>query len=145
MSLDVKSLLDLWARPITDAESGRDAFARWYADPVTINGAPVALSDLVRRAEDMQAAFETLDRQIESLIESGDRAVLSFSMTGRQVGPLSTSAGILAPTQLPITLRVIDLLTIRDGLITDVTMVADELGGLAAVGAVALTAQSGVE
>ena len=33
----------------------------------------------------------------------------------------------------------IDILTLRDGLISDITMVADELGGLAAVSAVSLT------
>ena len=93
----------------------------------------------MRRAGGLQAAFETMTREVESVIESGDRVVLSFRMGGRQVGPLATSAGVLAPTHLPITLRVIDILTLRDGLITDITMVADELGGLAAVGAVSLT------
>ena len=80
-----------------------------------------------------------MTREVESVIESGDRIVLSFRMGGRQVGPLATSAGVLSPTHRLITLRVIDILILREGLITDITMVADELGGLAAVGAVSLT------
>ena len=139
MSFDANGLLDLWTRPIADEEAARAAFAGWYMDPVTINGAPMALADLVRRAGGLQAAFETLTREVESVIESGDRIVLSFRMGGRQVGPLATSAGVLSPTHRLITLRVIDILILREGLITDITMVADELGGLAAVGAASLT------
>ena len=59
-------------------------------------------------------------------------------LRGRQVGPLVTSAGQLAATGRVVTLRVIDILTVADGLITDVVMVADELGALAGVDAVRL-------
>jgi hypothetical protein len=61
-----------------------------------------------------------------------------FRLRGRQVGPLATSAGQLAPTSRQLTLRVIDILTITDGVVTDVWMVADELGALAAADAVRL-------
>ena len=50
MSFDANGLLDLWTRPIADEEAARAAFAGWYMDPVMINGAPMALADLVRRA-----------------------------------------------------------------------------------------------
>ena len=98
MSFDANGLLDLWTRPITDEVAARAAFARWYMDPVTINRVPMALPDLVRRAGGLQAAFETMTREVESVIESGDRVVLNFRMGGRQVGPLATSAGVLSPT-----------------------------------------------
>jgi len=51
---------------------------------------PDGLSDLVRRAGGLEVAFKTMTRGFESLIESGDRVVLSCRMGGRQVGPLAT-------------------------------------------------------
>jgi hypothetical protein len=40
-------------------------------------------------------------------------------------------------------MRVIDILTFSDGLISDISMVADELGALVAIDAVALREPSG--
>ena len=45
---------------------------------------------------------------------------------------------MLAPTGQEIALRVIDILTLTDGRISEITMVADELAGLVAVGAARL-------
>jgi ketosteroid isomerase-like protein len=56
---------------------------------------------------------------------------------------LNTSAGVLAPTGKDVTIRVIDILTIADGLISEIHMVADELGALVAVGAVELVQATG--
>ncbi|MFB9622650.1 ester cyclase [Nonomuraea helvata] len=55
------------------------------------------------------------------------------------VGPLATSAGPLPPTGRPLDLRIIDILTITDGRISNVWMTADELGALNALDAVTLT------
>jgi ketosteroid isomerase-like protein len=57
-------------------------------------------------------------------------------MGGRQVGTLSTAGGPLPPTGQVLRLRVIDILTLTDGRISEIVMVADEMGALAALGAV---------
>jgi hypothetical protein len=57
----------------------------------------------------------------------------------RQVGKLATSAGPLPPTGRVVDLRVIDVLTITEGRISAIWMVADELAALAAGGAVRLS------
>ena len=63
---------------------------------------------------------------------------VAFRLSGRQVGPLTTAAGVLGPIGQEIALRVIDILTLTDGRISEITMVADELAGLVAVGAARL-------
>ena len=67
---------------------------------------------------------------------------MAFRLGGRQVGPLRTSAGVMPATGQEIWRRVIDILTIVDGRIADIVMVADELGALAAVGALTLPENS---
>jgi ketosteroid isomerase-like protein len=70
--------------------------------------------------------------------DAGDKVAVAFRLSGRQVGPMGTAAGVLPPTGQDIALRVIDILTLTDGRISEITMVADELGALAAVGAARL-------
>ena len=60
-------------------------------------------------------------------------------MSGRRIGPLATSAGSPAPTGRHLELRVIDVLTLTDGRISDVWMVADWLTALTAAGVVQLS------
>ena len=79
----------------------------------------------------------TLARDLDGAQGNG-KVALAFRMGGRQVGPLSTAVGPLAPTGQHLQLRVIDVLTLSDGRISAINMVADELGALAAVGAVRL-------
>ena len=59
-------------------------------------------------------------------------------MGGRQVGTWTTSAGSIPATGRDLVLRVIDLLTVTDGRITEILVVADELGALVALDAVRL-------
>ena len=61
-------------------------------------------------------------------------------MSGRRIGPLATSAGSPAPTGRHLELRVIDVLTLTDGRISDIVVVADEPGALTALDAVRLVA-----
>lgn len=72
------------------------------------------------------------------MVEAGDRVVVAFRMGGRHVGPLPTSAGPLPATGRRVELRVVDDLTLTGGRITGISVVADELGALAAVDAVRL-------
>jgi predicted ester cyclase len=140
MTLDIDQLLALWSEPHPDADSAAAAFARLYTDPVTINGSPMTIADLVARAEALRATLPDVRREVLDVCQAGDKVAVAFRLTGRQVGPLGTAAGTLPATGREICLRVIDLLTLTDGRISSLWMVADELGALAAIDAVALTA-----
>jgi hypothetical protein len=65
-----------------------------------------------------------------------DKVALAFRMRGRQVGPMSTALGPLPPDGRPLDVRVIDLLTLVEGRVSEIWMVADELGVLVSRGAV---------
>lgn len=138
MSLDLDALLDLWSQPPADDSDAVEAFRRLYVDPVHINGATLSASDLVERARSLQQALDQVEREVIEVCEAGTKVAVAFRLEGRHVGPLATSAGVLPPTGQRLSLRVIDVLSISDGKITAVTMVADELGALAAANAVAL-------
>jgi predicted ester cyclase len=134
---DVERLLRLWTEPLpADDDAAAEAFRALYTDPVTINGAPVAVAALVARAREVQGVYEDLEREVLAVADAGERVAVAFRMGGRQVGTLTTAAGPLPPTGQVLTLRVIDLLTLTGGRISEIWMVADELGALAAVGAV---------
>jgi ketosteroid isomerase-like protein len=136
-AFDVERLLRLWTEPLpADDDAAAEVFRALYTDPVTINGTPLGAAALVARAREVQAAFEDLEREVLAVADAGERVAVAFRMGGRQVGTLTTSAGPLPPTGQVLRLRVIDLLTLTDGRISEIVMVADELGALAALGAV---------
>jgi hypothetical protein len=111
---DLQGLLRLWTEPLPEDDSAEDAF----------------------RA--LQRTSEAPEREILDTVEADGKVAVAFRLRGLQVGPLATSAGQLAPAGRQLTLRVIDILTIADGVVTDVWMVADELGALDAADAVQL-------
>ncbi|HTE71893.1 MAG TPA: ester cyclase [Actinomycetes bacterium] len=138
MAFDIDGLLSLWFQdPGSDAEAAA-AFGAFYTDPVVVNGKPVSLTDLVTRGAALRATFSDLRREILDVCEAGDKVAVAFRMTGHQTGVLATAAGPLPPTGREITVRVIDILTLTDGRISSLSMVADEMGALAAVDAVRL-------
>ena len=138
MAFDVEALLDLWTEPPADPVVAAEAFRTLYTDPVVVNGATLSADDLVARARALRQTFQPLGREVLDVCDAGDKLAVAFRMSGRQVGPLATTAGVLAPTGQEIALRVIDILTLTDGRISAITMVADELGALAAIGAARL-------
>jgi len=139
MAFDVERLLQLWTDPLPDDDAAAvEAFREVYTDPVRVNGTELTAADLVARARALQQTFEALEREVLDVVEGDGKVAVAFRMGGRQVGPLTTAAGPLAPTGQHLQLRVIDVLTLTDGRISAITMVADELGALAAVGAVRL-------
>ena len=77
-----------------------------------------------------------------SVVDAGTSVAVVFRLAGRQVGPLQTPAGQVAPTGRWVDVQIIDVLTLTDGRISDIRMVADWLGALAAVGAVHLSADA---
>jgi hypothetical protein len=138
VSFDVAALLDLWTRPHPDPAAGVEAFRQLYTDPVRINDADMTCDQLVQRANALQGALADVERSVLEVCDAGDQVAVAFRLTGRHVGPLGTAAGVLAATGQVISLRVIDVLTLTDGRISAITMVADELGALAPIGAAGL-------
>lgn len=140
MSFDVQALLDLWTEPPRSDSEAAEAFRRLYTDPVPVNGTALSAADLVERARSLQRTFDDVHREVLEVCDAGTTVAVAFRLEGRQVGPLATSAGILEPTGRRLSLRIIDVFSVGDGRITAVTMVADELGALAAVNAASLVA-----
>lgn len=140
MSFDVDRLLRLWTDPLPEGDAAAAAFREVYADPVVVNGTPVGATAMAARARAIQQVFDQPEWQVLEVVDGGAKVAVAFRMRGRQVGALSTSAGTVPPTGQLLDLRVIDVLTITGGRVSDIWMVADELGALTAVGAVRLTA-----
>jgi predicted ester cyclase len=137
MPFDVQRLLRMWTDPLPEDDAAAAAvFRELYSDPVTVNGASVTAADLVARARVMQAALERPEREVLSVVDAGASVALVFRLAGRQVGPLETPAGRVPPTGRRVDVRIIDVLTLTDGRISGIWMVADWLSALAAAGAV---------
>ena len=136
----VTRLLDLWSTPLpADDATALARFAALYTDPVTINGAAMSLADLLARARATQTAYGGIEREVLERVEASGKLVVAFRLTGTHTGPVATPLGVVPATGRPVDLRVIDVLTITDGRISDVVMVADELANLHRLGVLALT------
>ena len=131
---------ELWTGPVdADPAAAAAAFGRAYTDPVLVNGSPMSLVALAGRARALHRAFDGLSMQILDRVDTADRLVIAFLMRGRQVGDYSSPLGTVPPTGRDIEVRTIDVLTLRNGLIAAVWVVADELGMLTQLGAVRLS------
>ena len=136
MSLDFDDLIALWSRPVPEGQAGSAAFGKFYADPVTINGVSTSLAALVDRARATQRALADLQATLLARSDTPTHTTIVFRMRGRHVGPMATPVGEIPATGKIVERQIIDLLALRDGLITDVWMVGDDLGALAQIGAV---------
>jgi len=134
--IDLPALLALWSDPLPAGPAGEIALGKFYADPCVINGTTTTIAELAAGVLALQGAISAPSRNILSCHQTDQTVVFAFELQGQHLGPLPTSAGIVAATGADLRLRIIDILTIADGLITDVIMVAGELGALAAAGAV---------
>jgi predicted ester cyclase len=144
MAFDVDRLLDLWTGPLPeDDETAAAGFRELYTDPVTINGSPMTAVELVGRARVLDQALAQPDRQLLAVVDDGTAVAVAFRMSGLHVGPLDTPAGRVAPTGRRLEFSVMDVLTLTDGLISGIWMVADWLTPLAALGAVRLSPDVG--
>ncbi len=143
MPFDVERLLRLWTDALPeDDTAAAEAFRRLYADPVTVNGAPLTAADLVSRARRMQAALASPEREVLAVADAGAVVAVVFRLAGRHVGPLDTPAGRLPASGARIDVRIIDVLTVTDGRVSAIWMVADWLTPLAAAGLVHVPATS---
>lgn len=133
----LERLLSLWFDPLPE-HGAEDLFRTVYTDPVTVNGNVLTAADLVARARAVQAALADVERTVLDWSVTADKWSLAFEMSGRHVGPMATQLGVVAPTGQTVRLRVIDVLTVVDGLITSIWMVPDEAGFLASTKSAAL-------
>jgi predicted ester cyclase len=134
----LERLLPLWTQPVDAWDDAEAAFGKVYADPVVVNGTEMALAGLVDRARSLQRAFDRLGMEILDTVETPGRVVIAFVMRGRHVGPYASPLGTVAPTHRDIEVRTIDVLTVADGIITAIWVVADDLGLLRQLGAARL-------
>jgi hypothetical protein len=134
----IDRLLQLWTEPLPDGGAAESAFREMYTDPVSVNGAMLPVAELVARARSVQGAFEGLRAEVVDRVETPGKVVVAFLMRGRHVGPLSTPLGTVAPTGRAVEIRTIDVLTVADGLVSGVWVVADELGLLTQLDAATL-------
>jgi ketosteroid isomerase-like protein len=111
VGFDIDQLMQLWDGPVPDGDAAEEAFAAVYADPVTVNGQPIAVSELVAVARDMHATFHDQRRTVLERVDEGDRVTVVFTVSGVRDGRL-------------VEMLVIDLLTIADGRITAVWAVS---------------------
>jgi hypothetical protein len=138
MAFDVDRMLRLWLEPFDDAAVAEAAFRAVYADPLPVNGGELRIADLVERARALHATYDGLTMDVLDLVEAPGRVVVAFRMRGRHHGPLATPLGTVGPTGLEVEQRVIDVLTVDDGRVTGIEMVADTLAPLLQLGAVSL-------
>lgn len=132
--MDLDAVLALWDSPVDERADAVADFRRYYADPVPVKGVPVSAEGLVARARALQAAFADRRTEIVHRVETADRVVIGFFMHVRHVGPYDTPFGRVAATGRPLRIRVNDILTVRDGLITDIWVMSDDVDLLRQLG-----------
>jgi SnoaL-like polyketide cyclase len=137
-TIDTDRLMGLWANPPADDDAALAGIRALYTDPVQINGTTMTGLDLLARVRGMQRAYSGLQHELVERVDAPGRLVIAFRLRGTHTGPLATPFGELGATGRPFEVRVIDILTLTDGRVSAVTMVADELGQLAALGALQL-------
>jgi hypothetical protein len=134
----VDRLMAVWLDPPTDDEAGVAAFRALYTDPVHVNGASFTAADLLARARALHRTYSGLHHELLDVVVAPGRLVVAFRMRGTHTGPLATPLGTVAPTGVDVAIRTIDVLSVVDGRIAAVCVVADDLGTLAGLGALQL-------
>ncbi|MGH4027207.1 MAG: ester cyclase [Pseudonocardiaceae bacterium] len=134
----VDRIMALWLAPPPDDEEATEAFRALYTDPVLINGAPLPATDLVTRMRMLHGAFTGLRHEILHRVDASDQVVIAFLMRGTHTGPYRTPLGEVAPTGRQVAIRTIDILSFTAGRVSEVAVVADEMGLLTGLGALRL-------
>jgi len=121
-------LLGLWSGPPDDLHDPLAGFRAVYTDPVTINGTPWPVADLVERARALHAAFTEHVVEVVDRVEAPDKVAIAFRHTARHTPVWRTPLGEVAPTGRTVTGLGIDVLTLdADGRVRAIWVLADEL------------------
>ncbi len=136
--IDTDRLMALWTTPPGEDAAPLAEVRSLYTDAMRINGPSMTAIDLLARIRGTQRAYTGLRHELVERVDAPGRLVIAFRLHGTHTGPLATPFGELADTGRDFTVRVIDILTLTDGLLSEVTMVVDELGQLAAPGVLRL-------
>jgi predicted ester cyclase len=134
----VDGIMAIWREMPADDAEAHAAVARYYADPVVVNGSELGIGDLVARARSLQRALTDIRHELVERVEAGDQLVIAFVIRGRHTGPLSTAIGEVPATGQEVAIQGMDVLTFTGGRISKITVLADELGLLARLDAVSL-------
>jgi hypothetical protein len=137
-TIDTERLMALWATPPADDAAALTEIRHLYTDPVVINGTSFGATDLLARIRALQGACRDIGHELIDRVDAPGRLVIAFRMRGVHTGPLATPLGTVAATGRSFEIRVIDVLTLTGGRVSAITMVADELAQLRALGAVTL-------
>jgi hypothetical protein len=126
--IEARQLMDLWVVPTDEQPDPVEAFGAVYADPVSINGTPTSLGDLVQRARSLHQAFADHVIELVDEVQQGDKLAIAFRHTARHVGTWTTPLGEIAATGRTVTGLGMDILTFgADGRISQIWVLADEL------------------
>ena len=129
----LERLFDAWTG-VDDLSQLEDRFAVLYTDPVRVNGIDVSLLDLAVRATSLHGAFSGLRVEVLQVVEDSDSIAVAHLMHGWHTGPYQTPVGIIQATGSRVQIRAIDVLTISDGKISAIWVIADDLGTLRQLG-----------
>jgi predicted ester cyclase len=136
-------LMRLWDGLPAGPAALEAAFREVYADPVVVNGERRTLPELAAMASAMRGVFAGTRREPAGVVQAPGQVAAAFRLRGRHVGPLPAPLGTVPPAGRTVELKIIDILTISDGLIGAVQMVADNLDLLLQLGAVTLAGLRG--
>ena len=94
------------------------------------------LPELVDRARSLHASFSEFSREVLDVVAEPGKLAVAFRLTARHTGAWPTPLGEFAPTGRVVTATVIDILTLTDDRISEIVMVADELGRMLQAGVI---------
>lgn len=80
MTFAVDRLMRLWDEPPPDRVAAEAAFRKMYADPVSVNGAPLTVSELVDIARSLSGVYEGAQREILDVVEADGRVAVAFRL-----------------------------------------------------------------
>jgi predicted ester cyclase len=129
-------LLSLWAVEPDGRDDPVAAFGRLYTDPVVVNGTSMRLTELVDRARSLHVSFSEFSLEVLDVVAEPGKLAVAFRLTARHTGPWPTPLGEFAPTGRVVSATVIDILSLTDGRISEIVMVADELGRMLQAGVI---------
>ena len=136
MSEIVDRLLAVWTHPPDDRAVLEAELRAIYTDPLTLNGATMALSSLVDFALRTAGAFSEQSTELLQVHQTDTVLAFAFVRRGRHTGTYAGALGPVEATGRAFELRGLDLLTLEGGRISGGWAIADELGLLRQLGAV---------